>query len=43
MLNVNFVALQLIEYTGEIIRQSVADRREHLIYNKLVVSNLHLF
>ncbi|GKD90539.1 hypothetical protein Tco_1366046, partial [Tanacetum coccineum] len=26
----------VIEYTGEIVRPSIADRREHLIYNSLV-------
>lgn len=30
--------LQVIEYTGEIVRPPIADRREHLIYNSLVVS-----
>lgn len=30
--------LQVIEYTGELVRPPVADRREHFIYNSLVVS-----
>ncbi|GKB33787.1 hypothetical protein Tco_0873188, partial [Tanacetum coccineum] len=27
----------VIEYTGESVRPSIGDRREHLIYNSLVV------
>ncbi|KAH6778423.1 trithorax-like protein 2 [Perilla frutescens var. hirtella] len=33
----------VIEYTGELIRASVADRREHLIYNKLVGAGTYMF
>lgn len=32
--------IQVIEYTGEVVRPPVADRREHLIYNSLVVSQI---
>ena len=32
-----FNLLQVIEYTGELVRPSIADRRERLIYNSLVV------
>uniref|UniRef100_A0A2P2L8Z9 Uncharacterized protein n=1 Tax=Rhizophora mucronata TaxID=61149 RepID=A0A2P2L8Z9_RHIMU len=27
----------VIEYTGELVRPPIADRREHFIYNSLVV------
>lgn len=30
--------IQVIEYTGELVRPPIADRRERLIYNSLVVS-----
>ncbi|KAG6422852.1 hypothetical protein SASPL_113234 [Salvia splendens] len=33
----------VIEYTGEIIRGSVADRREHLSYDKLVGAGTYIF
>ncbi|KAG6419853.1 hypothetical protein SASPL_116365 [Salvia splendens] len=33
----------VIEYTGDIIRGSVADRREHLSYNKLVGAGTYMF
>ncbi|XP_057779288.1 histone-lysine N-methyltransferase ATX2-like [Salvia miltiorrhiza] len=33
----------VIEYTGELIRASVADRREHLSYNKLVGAGTYMF
>ncbi|GMH29110.1 hypothetical protein Nepgr_030953 [Nepenthes gracilis] len=33
----------VIEYTGEIVRPSVADRREHLIYNSLVGAGTYMF
>ncbi|KAL2485415.1 Histone-lysine N-methyltransferase ATX2 [Abeliophyllum distichum] len=33
----------VIEYTGEIIRPPVADRREHLIYNSLVGAGTYMF
>ncbi|KAK4489122.1 hypothetical protein RD792_004916 [Penstemon davidsonii] len=33
----------VIEYTGELIRRTVADRREHLIYNKLVGAGTYMF
>ena len=32
--------LQVIEYTGEIVRVNIADRREHLTYDSLVVSSI---
>lgn len=35
--------IQVIEYTGELVRPPVADRREHLIYNSLVVSEIETF
>lgn len=33
----------VIEYTGEIVRPSIADRREHLIYNSLVGAGTYMF
>ncbi|XP_042065047.1 histone-lysine N-methyltransferase ATX2-like [Salvia splendens] len=33
----------VIEYTGEVIRGSVADRREHLSYDKLVGAGTYIF
>ncbi|PIN18060.1 Histone-lysine N-methyltransferase [Handroanthus impetiginosus] len=33
----------IIEYTGELIRPPVADRREHLIYNSLVGAGTYMF
>ncbi|KAL3621646.1 hypothetical protein CASFOL_036558 [Castilleja foliolosa] len=33
----------VIEYTGELIRPPVADRREHLIYNSLVGAGTYMF
>lgn len=33
----------VIEYTGEIVRPPVADRREHLIYNSLVGAGTYMF
>ncbi|KAL0322694.1 UNVERIFIED_CONTAM: Histone-lysine N-methyltransferase ATX2 [Sesamum angustifolium] len=33
----------VIEYTGELIRAPVADRREHLIYNSLVGAGTYMF
>ncbi|KAK9138608.1 hypothetical protein Sjap_009202 [Stephania japonica] len=33
----------VIEYTGEVVRPSVADRREHLIYNSLVGAGTYMF
>jgi hypothetical protein len=27
----------VIEYTGELVRPPIADKREHLIYNSMVV------
>lgn len=36
--NISSYLLQVIEYTGELVRPPVADRREHFIYNSLVVS-----
>ncbi|GAB2235555.1 hypothetical protein Droror1_Dr00025983 [Drosera rotundifolia] len=33
----------VIEYTGELVRPSVADRREHLIYNSLVGAGTYMF
>ncbi|XP_071704627.1 histone H3-lysine(4) N-trimethyltransferase ATX1-like [Rutidosis leptorrhynchoides] len=33
----------VIEYTGEIVRPPIADRREHLIYNKLVGAGTYMF
>lgn len=29
--------VQVIEYTGELVRPPIADKREHLIYNSMVV------
>lgn len=37
-----FVA-QVIEYTGELVRPSIADRREHFIYNSLVASHSYYY
>ncbi|KAK8510354.1 hypothetical protein V6N12_011725 [Hibiscus sabdariffa] len=33
----------VIEYTGELVRPSIADRREHFIYNSLVGAGTYLF
>lgn len=33
----------VIEYSGELVRPSVADRREHLIYNSLVGAGTYMF
>lgn len=33
----------VIEYTGEIVRPPIADRREHLIYNSLVGAGTYMF
>ncbi|XP_060181088.1 histone-lysine N-methyltransferase ATX2-like [Lycium barbarum] len=33
----------VIEYTGELVRPSIADRREHLIYNSLVGAGTYMF
>ncbi|GAB2272675.1 hypothetical protein Dimus_007498 [Dionaea muscipula] len=33
----------VIEYIGELVRPSVADRREHLIYNSLVGAGTYMF
>ncbi|XP_047317606.1 histone-lysine N-methyltransferase ATX2-like [Impatiens glandulifera] len=33
----------VIEYTGDIVRPSIADRREHLIYNSLVGAGTYMF
>ncbi|KAI8537708.1 hypothetical protein RHMOL_Rhmol09G0045700 [Rhododendron molle] len=33
----------VIEYTGELVRPPIADRREHLIYNSLVGAGTYLF
>ncbi|KAE9595226.1 putative histone-lysine N-methyltransferase [Lupinus albus] len=33
----------VIEYTGELVRPTVADRREHFIYNSLVGAGTYLF
>ncbi|KAL7177050.1 hypothetical protein ACSBR2_030388 [Camellia fascicularis] len=33
----------VIEYTGEVVRPSVADRREHLIYNSMVGAGTYMF
>lgn len=33
----------VIEYTGEVVRPSVADRREHFIYNSLVGAGTYMF
>ncbi|KAF5208356.1 Histone-lysine n-methyltransferase atx2 [Thalictrum thalictroides] len=33
----------VIEYTGELVRSSVADRREHFIYNSLVGAGTYMF
>ncbi|XP_039054780.1 histone-lysine N-methyltransferase ATX2-like [Hibiscus syriacus] len=33
----------MIEYTGELVRPSIADRREHFIYNSLVGAGTYLF
>ncbi|KAL2934052.1 Histone-lysine N-methyltransferase ATX2 [Bienertia sinuspersici] len=33
----------VIEYTGEVVRPPVADRREHLIYNSLVGAGTYMF
>ncbi|KAL3506598.1 hypothetical protein ACH5RR_031980 [Cinchona calisaya] len=33
----------VIEYTGEVVRPSIADRREHLIYNSLVGAGTYMF
>ncbi|KAK1439506.1 hypothetical protein QVD17_05325 [Tagetes erecta] len=33
----------VIEYTGEIVRPSIADRREHLIYNSFVGAGTYMF
>ncbi|XP_052172475.1 histone-lysine N-methyltransferase ATX2 isoform X2 [Diospyros lotus] len=33
----------VIEYTGELVRAPVADRREHLIYNSLVGAGTYMF
>ncbi|KAF6145841.1 hypothetical protein GIB67_028836 [Kingdonia uniflora] len=33
----------VIEYTGELVRPSVADRREHCIYNSLVGAGTYMF
>ncbi|GAB4858033.1 Mn(2+) transporter atx2 [Ancistrocladus abbreviatus] len=33
----------VIEYTGELVRPSIADRREHLIYNSLVGPGTYMF
>ncbi|XP_021733247.1 histone-lysine N-methyltransferase ATX1-like [Chenopodium quinoa] len=33
----------VIEYTGELVRPPVADRREHLIYNSLVGAGTYMF
>jgi len=31
------ILVQMIEYTGELVRPSIADKREQLIYNSMVV------
>lgn len=31
------IPVQMIEYTGELVRPSIADKRERLIYNSMVV------
>ncbi|KAK6255362.1 hypothetical protein SCA6_016667 [Theobroma cacao] len=33
----------VIEYTGELVRPSIADRREHFIYNSLVGAGTYMF
>lgn len=33
----------VIEYTGELVRPPIADRREHLIYNSLVGAGTYMF
>ncbi|RAL54385.1 hypothetical protein DM860_001513 [Cuscuta australis] len=33
----------IIEYTGELVRPPIADRREHLIYNSLVGAGTYMF
>ncbi|KAE8673867.1 Histone-lysine N-methyltransferase ATX1 [Hibiscus syriacus] len=33
----------VIEYTGELVRPSIADKREHFIYNSLVGAGTYLF
>ncbi|KAM7461652.1 hypothetical protein LguiA_029773 [Lonicera macranthoides] len=33
----------VIEYTGELVRPRIADRREHLIYNSLVGAGTYMF
>lgn len=33
----------IIEYTGELVRPAIADRREHLIYNSLVGAGTYMF
>ncbi|XP_010522208.1 PREDICTED: histone-lysine N-methyltransferase ATX2 isoform X2 [Tarenaya hassleriana] len=33
----------VIEYTGELVRPSIADKREHLIYNSLVGAGTYMF
>lgn len=33
----------VIEYTGELVRPAIADRREHLIYNSLVGAGTYIF
>lgn len=33
----------VIEYTGELVRPSIADKREHLIYNSMVGAGTYMF
>ncbi|CAN8247651.1 unnamed protein product [Cochlearia groenlandica] len=33
----------VIEYTGEVVRQSIADKRENLIYNSMVGAGTYMF
>lgn len=33
----------MIEYTGEVVRATIADRREHLTYNSLVGAGTYMF